>query len=410
MKFSPIFFISFLNILLALIMVFSNWKKNHGIIYLSAFISLLSVYAITVSLMTEGGSVWLFAILMNHASPFFYLIPVLLFFYVRTTITDSIRFKKYDFLHFVPFFINLIGITPYLFTSFEYKYSIAKKIIGNLDAFTNYDFDMLYPYELNHVARPLQFLIYIIASVYIIVKFLPKLKESSGLAKKQFNYMFYSFVFIMLIILLANLNYLRISITFILNHDVANIAQMIKQNIAYISAVYFLIPLYFLFNPRLIYGMPQYIVNLDVINHESVTKQTDIKGIVEKNDLRSDDENEYFIVLSEKIMKYVEIEKPFLNPDFSVHDLCISLNAPRHHVQYCLNFILNTKFTDLKNEMRINYTIELLHKGATDNLSLEGIGKLSGFASPSNFFSAFKKYTGLTPNQWLENNRDVLVR
>jgi hypothetical protein len=106
MKFSPIFFISFLNILLALIMVFSNWKKNHGIIYLSAFISLLSVYAITVSLMTEGGSVWLFAILMNHASPFFYLIPVLLFFYVRTTITDSIRFKKYDFLHFVPFFIK----------------------------------------------------------------------------------------------------------------------------------------------------------------------------------------------------------------------------------------------------------------------------------------------------------------
>ncbi len=102
MKFSPIFFISVLNIILAVIMLVSNWKKNHGIIFLSAFISLLSVYAITVSLMTEGGSVWLFALLMNQASPFFYLIPVMLFFYIRTTINDSIRLKSMIFCILFP--------------------------------------------------------------------------------------------------------------------------------------------------------------------------------------------------------------------------------------------------------------------------------------------------------------------
>jgi hypothetical protein len=193
MKFSPIIFISILNIILALIMLFSNWKKKQGILFLSTFITLLSVYAITISLMTEGGPVWLFAILMNHASPFFYLIPVLLFFYVRTTITDSIRFKKYDYLHFLPFLINLIGITPYLFKSFEYKYSVASKIIGNLNAFTHYDFDMLYPYEINQIARPLQFLIYLIACVVLIIRFLPKLKQSSGIIKKNSIFCFIHF-------------------------------------------------------------------------------------------------------------------------------------------------------------------------------------------------------------------------
>lgn len=165
-----------------------------------------------------------------------------------------------------------------------------------------------------------------------------------------------------------------------------------------------MVPLFFLMNPRLIYGLPQQkkqvLLNEEksenrIVNDE---KNNRSKEIIENND------NQYFRLLAESITNYIDREKPYLNPAFSVHDLCITLNAPRHHIQYCLNVVMCTKFADLKNEKRVNHTIELLQKGAASNMSLEGISKLSGFASPSNFFTTFKKITGYTPIQWLENN------
>lgn len=67
--------------------------------------------------------------------------------------------------------------------------------------------------------------------------------------------------------------------------------------------------------------------------------------------------------------------------------------------------VINKSFPDLKNEMRVNYALELLKSNMSSKISIEGIGKNAGFASPSNFFLIFKKITGYTPNQWLDLNK-----
>ncbi len=215
-------------------------------------------------------------------------------------------------------------------------------------------------------------------------------------------------MFIIAFILLVNLNYLRITINYLLYKDVIYTSQLINQNIAFISILYFVVPMFFLMNPRLIYGLPQQKKQVLLNEEKSENRIVNAEKNNERKEIRENDDNQYFKQLAESITNYIDSKKPYLNPDFSVHDLCITLNAPRHHVQYCLNVVMNTKFADLKNEKRVNHTIELLQKGATTNMSLEGISKLSGFASPSNFFTAFKKITGYTPIQWLENNSDFL--
>nr|MBP8904082.1 AraC family transcriptional regulator [Paludibacteraceae bacterium] len=70
--------------------------------------------------------------------------------------------------------------------------------------------------------------------------------------------------------------------------------------------------------------------------------------------------------------------------------------------QYCLNMIMNTSFSEMKNELRIHHAMELMKMNSVNKLSIEGIGRQSGFASNSSFYACFKEETGMTPSKWME--------
>ncbi|MFZ9208270.1 MAG: helix-turn-helix domain-containing protein [Sediminibacterium sp.] len=80
----------------------------------------------------------------------------------------------------------------------------------------------------------------------------------------------------------------------------------------------------------------------------------------------------------------------------------MGLKVPIHHVSYCLNTLMNVKFTTLRSQLRIQYATKLLDSGQADELSMDGIGKKSGFSTRSNFYNAFKTETGMTPSEYLE--------
>ncbi len=409
MNYSAVLFISYLNIFLSVLLLINNWKKNRSILFLSAFLVIYSIYGISAGLQIDGGPVWLFAVILNNFAPFYYLFPVMLYFYVRNTLSDSIFFRKTDFLHFIPFIINLIAIIPYLLTSFDYKYSVAEKLMCNNDAYLAFDFKLFYPHIFNQIARPLQFFIYLIACGILIIRFLPKLKASTGLVKMQLNFLIISIFSIIVFFLVITLMHIFIAIYQIVHTNQVVTFNYTEKLFLLISSFNFIIPLFILLNPRFLYGLPQTKFqvekaenNLENVNSIKSNKKQNSSNIKE-------DENEYFKLLSERIMHYLEQEKPYLNPDFSVMDICTKLNTPRHHVQYCMNVILNKKFAELKNELRVKYAIELLQNDSEKNKSFEGIGNLSGFASNSNFYSSFKEVTGYTPKAWIESNKDLKV-
>ncbi len=409
MNFSLVIFISLLNIFLSLLLLINNWKKNKNILFLSSFLVIYSVYGISGSLLNDGGSVWLFAVILNNFAPFYYLFPVLLYFYVRTTFSDFKRYRKTDFLHFIPFIINLIAIIPYLLTSFDYKYSVAEKLMCNYDAYMVYDFKLFYPHIINQVARPLLFFIYLIASGILIIKFLPKLKASTGSVKMQFNFMIVTIFSIISFFLILSLMHIFVAIYQIVHTNPHDTFIYAKKLFRLIANLYFIIPLFILLNPRFLYGLPQNKLHLsssDNINEIDVIKK---RNGIQKSTTLKDDENNTFKLLADKMMSYIEQEKPYLNPEFSVQDICTRLNTPRHHVQYCMNVILNKSFAELKNELRVKYAIELLKSNMSSKISIEGIGKNVGFASASNFFFTFKKITGVTPNQWMTEMKNSKI-
>jgi AraC-like DNA-binding protein len=115
-----------------------------------------------------------------------------------------------------------------------------------------------------------------------------------------------------------------------------------------------------------------------------------------------DEEDNPFIELRDQINAYLEDEKPYLNPDFSIGDLAIALKAPQHHVSYCLRVLFKQSFPKLKTTLRIQYAIEMMNSAEFEHLSIEGIGQMAGFSSRSSFYSAFQAEIGCSPGEYLE--------
>ena len=104
-------------------------------------------------------------------------------------------------------------------------------------------------------------------------------------------------------------------------------------------------------------------------------------------------------------MEYLQKEKPFVNPHFSLAVLAEKLDVPKHHLYYCFNTVLKTKFTTVRTQMRVDYAKECLLNGDLNKLSMEGIWHKAGFSSKTNFFVSFKEVTQMTPLDFIKINQ-----
>jgi AraC-like DNA-binding protein len=151
--------------------------------------------------------------------------------------------------------------------------------------------------------------------------------------------------------------------------------------------------------------MPIYNANTvsEINNQDRLKKETN--PIIERTNIVAEvqlPQDDPFYELVDKINAYLKKEEPYVNPDFTINELAVALKVPVHHLSYCLNTLMNVKFTTLRTQLRIQYATKLLESGQADELSMDGIGKKSGFSTRSNFYNAFKTETGMTPSEYLE--------
>ncbi len=78
------------------------------------------------------------------------------------------------------------------------------------------------------------------------------------------------------------------------------------------------------------------------------------------------------------------------------------IDIPAHHLSYYLREEQNQSFNDYRNEWRVNYAKNLIREGRAKELTLEAIGRLSGFSSRKTFLSVCKKIEGISPGIFAE--------
>lgn len=107
-------------------------------------------------------------------------------------------------------------------------------------------------------------------------------------------------------------------------------------------------------------------------------------------------------LIHERLKVLLAEQKPFTNPDLTLNDLAKSLEVHPNHLSQVINSKENKSFYDLVNEKRIEEFIRLIAQPAQQQYTFMSVAYDCGFNSKASFNRNFKKYTGLTPTDYLK--------
>jgi AraC-like DNA-binding protein len=377
---------------ITLLVLINLRNSNKANIYLLFFLLINNIYALSHYATVYSHSKYFIAIMLIHFTPFYLLLGPLFYFYVRSLLIDDHRLSKRDYLHFIPALIILINIFPYIFKGVDYKLAYASKVIENTANFINFDY-LFIPAGINFIFRPIHVLVYVAISIALIFKNRLNLKSNN----MQQSLIYKWLLLLISISVVLYLSFLVFTIISYMTLDY-NLAVGQASYILYLT-IGGLIVLNFslLFFPNILYGLPQ----LDY----ALKKQKKISNKIEEENKKESKSfeisDEKLLLLKLKIDNYLG-SRPYLKTNFNLTVMSADTDIPVHHLSYYFNEQMNINFNTWKNDLKVNYVIELIKKGSYENLTLDALSKQAGFGSRSSFINAFKQKTGLTPSEYLQ--------
>jgi AraC-like DNA-binding protein len=114
--------------------------------------------------------------------------------------------------------------------------------------------------------------------------------------------------------------------------------------------------------------------------------------------------NAFFKELLNQLIKKLENDKIYRDSNLTIQQLSDTLNTNNKYISTLINQEFEVNFVSFINKYRVEEAKQLLLNNNKKHLTIEGIGNESGFKSKSAFNAAFKKFTGLTPSEYIKKN------
>lgn len=167
------FFLSLISLLIVLIR--GDWKLP--MIFLFASTSILFLQNIAL-LIYQTNDYLKFTYLIRVPGPFLYLGGPIIYLFVRTLFYNEHKLRRWDFLHFLPFIMNVVELIPFYLSSPEFKIKTLEVIVSG--KLINYD---LYREGLlgtiwHTMLRVISWAIYAVFSCLIYVRFRKQIKSN----------------------------------------------------------------------------------------------------------------------------------------------------------------------------------------------------------------------------------------
>lgn len=405
-------FIALLIIFLALLLLHFNRRLQPGSTWFSATLLVIATIQLTHYFAFVGESMFWMAFFFNHFSPIFYLLGPFIFFHVRSVLSDRVGLRKWDFLHFIPSIIQGIAILPYVIKPWDHKVWVAGEIMRDIYNLVELPGLVMFPVMINVIARPLSWFGYTAYSLFMVHRFrrhYPVRQRIPFADARQILRFMLSFLWVCL---LTEISFILLTVEFLVNFldETQEQATVFWLNITSFGVA--VIPCVLLFFPEMLYGIPRlHIASVDtppgMVPPPAVKKTEDLLPEIHAGNEKNldNDATPQFQALAENIMRYMREDSPWLDPEFSLDHLAHHLGVPKHHLYYCFNSILQTRFTRIRSECRIGYACRLLEQGETREKTIEAIGLASGFSSRSSFLTTFREIKGMSPSDYVKRQQ-----
>ena len=397
-------FLSLIGIFLSAILLYFNARKYRSSIYLGAFFLIVSLYGFNQWVLLYSNSVLLVSLVYTHITFLFYLIGPLLYWYIRSVLTDKVNLQKNDLFHLIPMVIYLVASLPYLFSSYSYKVEVATSIVNVPGYLGNIKVTILseiFSVSSVYIFRPLLVWIYTVWSIALFIRFLIKNDKTLIFSHQKFMTKWLSVLLGFQFVLITS-HLLMMMETFLFDYDNLFHTLNTLQFLSVLAMAGLLISPFFF--PGILYGLPRLPESILELQIRVETKK--IIDDVKKNSPNF--ESDYMQLIEHKSMSCMKELQPYLKPEFNLNQFSVLIQIPVHHVTYFFREIKKQSFSDFRNEWRVNHAKALILEPKSSNWTLEAIGLQSGFATRNTFFTAFKKTEGISPSTFAIQSRQTL--
>jgi AraC-like DNA-binding protein len=391
-------YITGLGMLLSIVLALYSRLHFRGNIYLASFFFLFNLQEFAIDALHVENNPVIAAVMLYHFAPVFFLIGPAFYLYSRSIVTNSARLYKKDIWHLLPAVVIFIVLWKYYFWSFDHKVSLAIDISKGIQAYL-FGFHSIIPQAYINLLRSSFTIVYISYAAWIFYTNLPQIRSHSLLRSKQrqsvelwLKVTFICTISLYLIYLFASIQLVTIS-----RIDVVGPKHII------IPLIYMALNVILLFCPQILYGLPSHVASTDDIEAQpTVETPENTKNSGSPDLLLFTDE--YIEEIRRKLNDIVT-QKEYCNLDLSRSKLSNLTGIPLHHLSYYFSNILNIKFTDWRNQLRVDHAKKLITSDMMKTMTLDAIANQCGFGNRQNFIASFKKMTSMTPSEYLNSTK-----
>ena len=361
---NTIFTIGIIESLFFFLIIVSKEKKSGADIILISWLLLLAVNILTPVFTYNNLLKYIglngidYALLVLH--------PIFLYKYSELLIPSKRNYKIRNEWHILVFLINCLLVFPYIFMDAEIKLGF------------------LYSSEFPTIAIfgtiwiNLVYIVYLFMCGRLIIEHQQELKNHYS-NEKYSIIKWLKFLTIGLIVIYMSGSLLGAVLTFL------GIPLYYINYYVYSTIVLYVFGLgYFGIKRKDIF------VSMNLQNRNEISKKSPLIG-------------EQDMLFAEKLERYMNFRKPYLNEKLTLTDLAALLKVKPYYITFILNDIMNKKFYDFVNYYRVEEIKKRLGEGHSNKYTLVSIASECGFNSKASFNRIFKTFTGYSPTEYINS-------
>lgn len=274
----------------------------------------------------------------------------LLYLYTTSLIYEYFKFKPTYALHFLPSFILLLNI----FVDYQPLWDMVRPLV----------YLSVFPY--------------LFLAIREILKYRKVMVHTQSITRRtDLRWLSWTMVIFCFVVLFDFVEHFTTSL-FVVTIPVVDMAVLIMINWMFYKGL----------------KQPQIFLGISKID-EDIARGPIIEGMNEE-DVKKE---------TMEIIKFMEAERPFIDPNISLKNLAEELQMPTRKLSHMINRYFNKNFMCFINDYRLEFAEKRFKNPNDPRETISEVMYDVGFNSKSSFNTLFKEKTGLTPSEYKKKNR-----